>query len=97
MRVMMRWTVPVAAGNDSIKSGAMQRSVESILRDLKPEAAYFFTHGGLRGGLVVFDMADTSQIPLVAEPLFQALEAAVEIVPVMNAEDLKKAFAKLAS
>jgi hypothetical protein len=97
MRVMMRWTVPVAAGNGAIKSGAMQKSVESMLRDLKPEAAYFFAHGGLRGGLVVFDMADTSQIPLVAEPLFQALEAAVEIVPVMSAEDLNKAFAKLAS
>lgn len=97
MRTMIRWTVPVATGNAAIKSGAMQKSVESMLRDLKPEAAYFFANGGLRGGLMIFDMADASQIPLVAEPLFQALDAAVEIVPVMSAEDLKKAFAKLAS
>jgi hypothetical protein len=95
--MMMRWSVPVVAGNASIKSGAMQKSVEAMLRDLKPEAAYFFADGGMRGGLVVFDMADTSQIPQVAEPLFHAYDAAVEIVPVMNAEDLKKAFAKLAS
>ena len=97
MRMMMRWTVPVAAGNSSIKSGAMQKSIEAILHDLKPEAAYFFTSGGMRGGLVVFDMADSSQIPLVAEPLFHAYDAAVELLPVMNAEDLKKAFAKLPS
>jgi len=97
MRMMMRWTVPAAAGNAAIKSGALQKSVESILRDLKPEAAYFFADGGMRGGLVVFDMADTSQIPLIIEPLFHAYDAAVEILPVMNAEDLKKAFAKLAS
>lgn len=97
MRMMMRWTVPAAAGNAAIQSGAMQESVESLLRDLQPEAAYFFASGGMRGGLVVFDLADPSQIPLVAEPLFNAYDAAVEIVPVMNAEDLQKAFAKLAA
>jgi hypothetical protein len=91
--MMMRWTVPVAAGNSSIKSGAMQKSIEEMLRDLKPEAAYFFASGGL----VVFDMADSSQIPLLAEPLFHAYDAAVELLPVMNADDLKKAFAKLSS
>jgi hypothetical protein len=95
--MMMRWTVPVAAGNASIKSGAMQKSIESMLRDLKPEAAYFFASGGMRSGLVVFDMADSSQIPLSAEPLFHAYDAAVELLPVMNPEDLKKAFAKLGS
>ena len=97
MRMMLRWSVPAAAGNASIKSGAMQKSIEQILHDLKPEAAYFFASSGMRGGLVVFDMADSSQIPLVAEPLFHTYDATVELLPVMNAEDLKKAFAKLAS
>jgi hypothetical protein len=50
--MMMRWSVPVVAGNASIKSGAMQKSVEAMLRDLKPEAAYFFADGGMRGGLL---------------------------------------------
>jgi hypothetical protein len=61
-------------------------------------------HAVLMGSWVLLLLAQASLVagrrgamPLVAEPLFQALDAAVEIVPVMSAEDLKKAFAKLAS
>ena len=97
MRTMLRWSVPAAAGNRSITDGSMQKSIETMMAELKPEAAYFFAVDGRRGGLMVFDMADSSLIPLVAEPLFQAFEAKVELVPVMNAEDLQQAFAKLAS
>jgi hypothetical protein len=95
--MMLRWTVPAAAGNQAIKSGAMRESINSLMRDLKPEAAYFFADQRMRSGLMVFDMGDPSQIPLIAEPLFQAYDAAVEILPVMNAADLEKAFSKLAS
>jgi hypothetical protein len=35
-------------------------------------------------------MKDSSQIPPIAEPLFAALGAEIELVPVMNAEDLRK-------
>lgn len=68
-----------------------------MLRDLKPEAAYFLANDGKRSGILVFDMDDPSQIPQIAEPLFQALEAEVEFVPVMNADDLRRAFSKLGS
>jgi hypothetical protein len=95
--MMLRWTVPAAAGNQAIKGGAMRESINSLMRDLKPEAAYFFADQRMRSGLMVFDMEDPSQIPLIAEPLFQAYDAAVEILPVMNAADLEKAFSKLAS
>jgi len=95
MRMMIKWTVPAAEGNKTIDSGAMQKSIESMLKDLKPEAAYFLASGGRRGGFMVFDMKDSSQIPLIAEPLFQTFNADVEFVPVMNPEDLQKAFAGL--
>jgi hypothetical protein len=95
MRTMIRWTVPAEKGNQSIADGQMQKSIETMLRELKPEAAYFFANNGKRSGLMVFDMADTSQIPLLAEPLFKAFDAEVELLPVMNAEDLQKAFSKL--
>jgi len=97
MRMMVRWLVPAEQGNASIDSGAMQESVASMLRDLKPEAAYFFATGGKRSGMMVFDMADPSQIPQIAEPLFQAFNAEVEFLPVMNADDLQEAFSKLGS
>ena len=45
--------------------------------------------------MIVFDMADSAQIPVIAEPLFMNLDAAVEFIPVMNADDLKAAIAKV--
>ena len=95
MRTMVRWTVPAGPGNEAIDSGLMQKSVASLLEDLKPEAAYFFADKGKRAGMLVFDMADPSQIPLIAEQLFQAYQAEVEFLPVMNGDDLQRAFSSL--
>jgi hypothetical protein len=97
MRMMLRWTVPVERGNEIIKDGSLTRTIESLLADLEPEAAYFYAENGERGGMIVFDMADPSQIAQIAEPLFQNADADVEFVPVMNADDLRKAFETVAS
>ncbi len=97
MRMMLRWTVPVERGNQTIKDGLLAQTLESLLAELEPEAAYFWPENGERAGMIVFDMADTTQIPLIAEPLFMNLDAAVEFLPVMNADDLKTALGKLAS
>ncbi len=91
MRMMLRWTVPVERGNETIKDGTLARTLESLIDELKPEAAYFWPENGERAGMMVFDMADTSQIPQIAEPLFLNVDAAVDFAPVMNADDLKKA------
>jgi hypothetical protein len=59
---------------------------------LKPEAAYFTSGAsGERGGFIVFDLKDTSQIPAVAEPFFLAFNAKVTFSPAMNAQDLAHA------
>jgi hypothetical protein len=92
MRMMMQITIPVEAGNEAARTGAFGSPFQKIVEALKPEAAYF-TAGtsGERGGFIVFDMKDTSQIPAVAEPFFLAYNARVTFYPVMNAEDLAKA------
>ena len=91
MRTVLKFTIPVEAGNRSITDGTLPKTLESVLGDLKPEAAYFFTHNGERSGFVVFDLKEPAQIPAVAEPLFLALNAKVEFHPAMNMEDLKNA------
>ena len=96
MRMMLKFAVPVEKGNAAIKDGAIARTLESIMTKLKPEAAYFTSFDGKRGGLIFFDLADPSQIPEVVEPLFLDLNAAVELTPVMNAEDLRKGLGKVA-
>ena len=55
---------------------------------LKPEAAYFFPDHGLRSAMMFFDMKDASEIPAVVESLFAGLNARIQLVPVMNADDL---------
>ena len=92
MRMMMQIWIPVEAGNNAARTGAFGASFQKILEQLKPEAAYFTTGAsGERGGFIVFDLKDTSQIPAVAEPFFLAFNARVTLSPVMNAQDLAKA------
>lgn len=95
MRTMLRWTVPVERGNEAIENGAIAETIETLMRELEPEAAYFFAEAGERSGMMVFDMTDSAQIPQIAEPLFMRLDAAVEFIPVMNADDLRRALASV--
>ena len=84
MRMMLRFTLPVEKGNQAFKDGSLGKTLESIMNNLKPEAAYFGPSDGKRSGMIFFDLAEPSQIVEVVEPLFENLNAAVEIVPVMT-------------
>jgi hypothetical protein len=95
MRMMLRFTIPAEKGNQAFKDGSLGKTLESIMNKFKPEAAYFGPSDGKRGGMMVFDLAESSQIVEVAEPLFSGLDAAIEIVPVMTGDDLRKGIAKM--
>jgi len=90
MRTMLRVTMPVEKGNQAIQNGTLPKVMMSAMQDLKPEAAYFYPENGKRACLMVFDMKDPSQIPVIAERFFMELNAEVTLTPVMNADDLKK-------
>jgi hypothetical protein len=91
MRMLMRVSLPAETGNAAAKAGTLGSTVQKLLADLKPEAAYFFPDdNGNRSGSIVFDMKDTSQIPAIAEPWFLAFNAKVTFRPVMSPEDLAK-------
>jgi hypothetical protein len=91
MRCLLKVLIPVETGNAAISDGSLPKTIESILADLKPEAAYFAAENGKRAGFIFFDLKDASQIPAVAEPWFLAFNAHIEFQPAMNLEDLKKA------
>ncbi|MGD0013455.1 MAG: hypothetical protein ABSD56_03370 [Bryobacteraceae bacterium] len=92
MRMLLRVSIPVEAGNAAAKAGTLGPTIERILADLKPEAAYFMADdSGRRSGSIVFDMKDAAQLPAVAEPWFLAFNAAVSLRPIMNPQDLAKA------
>jgi len=91
MRFLLKVNIPVEAGNTAAKAGKLGTIIQSILSDLKPEAAYFTDDNGQRTGFLFFDMQDASQIPAVAEPWFIAFNASIELHPVMVPDDLLKA------
>ena len=92
MRMLLRVSIPVEAGNAAAKAGTLGSTIERILADLNPEAAYFLADdSGNRSGSIVFDLKDTSQIPAITEPWFLAFNAKVSLRPVMTPEDLAAA------
>jgi len=91
MRFMMKVGIPVESGNAAAKSGKLGATIQSIVAEQKPEAAYFTDDGGRRTGFFFLEMTDASQIPALAEPWFLAFNASIEIHPVMIAQDLAKA------
>ncbi len=92
MRMLLRVSIPVEAGNAAAKAGTLGSTVEGIVASLKPEAAYFFVNdSGQRSGSIIFDLKETSQIPAIVESWFLALNANISLRPVMNAEDFAKA------
>ena len=96
MRMMLKVSIPVEAGNKAVKDGTLPRVMQSTLERLKPEAAYFLAEDGKRTAIMFFNMEDVSTIPVIAEPLFMGMNAALTMVPVMNAEDLQKGLAEAA-
>jgi len=90
MRMLLKVSMPVETANAAIRDGRLQSTIQRILADLKPEAAYFAEDGGQRTGYIFFDMQDSSQLPAVAEPWFLAFNAAVTVRPAMNPDDLAK-------
>ena len=97
MRMMMKVQIPTAAGNRANTEGRLPGVIQEAMERLRPEAAYFFPEGGMRTALFVFDLPDPSQLPVIAEPFFQAAEASIDFRPVMNAEDLQTGLSQIRS
>ena len=88
MRMLLTARMDTEKANHLVTDGTLGKTLEGIMEQLKPEAAYFTATEGDRTCLLVFDLPESSGMPPVAEPFFQA-GAKVTMSPVMNAEDLK--------
>jgi hypothetical protein len=96
MRFMFKFSFPTTnESNGWIRDGSIGQKMESMLGEIQPEAAYFGSVDGNRGGYLVINMDEASEIAAKLEPLFQELGAAVECSPVMTSEDLRTAIQRL--
>lgn len=89
MRMMMRVSIPVEAGNKGVKDGSLPKTMMGFVELMKPEACYFVAENGKRTGFFFFDLKDPTMIPTAAEPFFQNLNAEIVMSPAMNLEDMK--------
>jgi hypothetical protein len=89
MRTMLKFTVPTQEVNPLIRDGSIGQKIETILGNLQPEAAYFCPVDGKRGGYLVFNMEQESELVTKLEPFWLELNATVETFPVATADDLR--------
>jgi len=95
MRLMLLVEIDTDAGNRAIEEHRMEKVMEEVLGQLRPEAAYFYPRGGKRALTLVVDAADDASIPSLVEPFWLHLNANVEVIPCMNAEDLRTGLGRL--
>lgn len=95
MRTLVKVQVPVQRGNKAIADGSVAKVIGDFMERAKPEAAYFGAEAGQRTAYFVIDLKQTSDLPPLLEPVFIALDAAIEFTPVMNAEELKQGLAQI--
>lgn len=88
MRVLFKAQIPVAKGNEAIKNGVLSRVIKTFLDQAKPESVIFTVEGGKRTMFAIFDMVKVEDMPRLGEPLFMELDAAIDITPGMNAQEL---------
>jgi len=94
MRVMLKFTIPVEKGNQAARDGTLVQAIDALIEQTQPEAAYFTLDQGKRAGMIFFEVSDQARLPEFHEALFAKLDAAIETVPVLNQDDLRRGINK---
>ncbi|MDQ0715069.1 hypothetical protein QFZ55_004521 [Streptomyces luteogriseus] len=95
MRVLLKASMDTEKANEAIRNGTLGKLIQESMEQIKPEAAYFTSDHGKRTAFLVFDMQDSSQMPVLSEPFFLQLNAEISYTPVMNMEDVQKGLSQL--
>lgn len=90
MQMLMEVELPNEPFNTLLKRGAVGETLQRILDEIKPSAAYFSEQDGQRGAFLVVDVAEPSRIPALAEPFFVRFDANVKFRVCMTPEDLAR-------
>jgi hypothetical protein len=89
MRTIVKFTIPTQEANPLVKDGSIGQTMESLMGNLQPEAAYFGPIDGKRGGFIVINMEEGSDVVTKLEHLCLELRATIELFPVATADELR--------
>ncbi len=89
MRFIMHVSFPLAKFNAAVYDGSIGAKLGRIMEEIKPEASFFTSKNGVRGGFIIVNIEKTSELPRFAEPFFLLFDANVEFLPAMTAEDMQ--------
>ena len=90
MLMLMHVQFPLEPFNSAVRDGTAGEKIQRILESIKPEAVYFTEQNGHRGGTLVVNLKDPSEIPALAEPFFLTFNAEVEFRVAMTPDDLAR-------
>lgn len=90
MRMLVHVRFPLEPFNSAVRDGTAGEKIQRILESIKPEAVYFTEQNGHRGGTLVVNVKDSSEVPALAEPFFLTFNAEVEFRIAMTPEDLAR-------
>ena len=62
MRIMMKVSMPVEAGNRAAKTNELGQTIQAILAEQKPEAVYFGTQNGQRTAFLFVHIKEGSEL-----------------------------------
>ena len=90
MRFLVKATLPVEAGNALVKDPNFQQRMDTVMGDVRPEAAYFTIDDGQRTVYFVVNVENIEDMPRVAEPLWLSWKANVTFLPAFVPEDMDR-------
>ena len=91
MKMLLMVDFPNEPFNALVRSGKIGEIMGRILESIKPETAYFTEQEGMRGGIFLINVQDSSEIPSFAEPFFLNFEATCKFRLAMSPQDLQRA------
>jgi hypothetical protein len=91
MKMLLTVEIPHEPFNSLVRDGKAGEIIGHILETIKPDAVYFTEQDGMRCGIFLVDVQDSSDVPALAEPFFLKFEANCKFRIVMSPDDLKRA------
>ncbi|MFZ3185255.1 MAG: hypothetical protein WA173_14070 [Pseudomonas sp.] len=79
MKMLLTVEIPHEPFNSLVRAGTANEVIGRILESIKPEAAYFTEQDGIRCGIFLINVQNSSEVPAFAEPFFSQFPGQLQV------------------